>query len=99
MTFLKEWKDYGDTSKKVIKAFRKWEKSNLMPDKLEKSIDLTYGLPYTSSGDYAALWNTNCQALYSKDLNYHFVGLACTEHGQVIAILEDSKEKAIYIEL
>lgn len=65
--YLKEW-DFDDFSKiknNVIKCFEKWLKENpleITAGRKEKTTELTFGFPYTSSGICAELGNTNCQA-------------------------------------
>lgn len=56
-----------------------------------RDIDEYFGLPYTSSGMYAALWNTN-----ARDAEYegHWVrGFSISRAGNVIMLTQDTDEK------
>ena len=65
--FKKEWTDAE--LRKVIRKFSLWAPSHLQithGDK-ERTISDTYGLPYTSSGECAGVWNTNVEAVLKDD--------------------------------
>lgn len=103
MEYLTEWTDFEQTYKKVILVFAKWQKDNLKithgslchrQNKIE-SMELTYGLPYTSSGICAELGCTNVQAeKYNRDLKevMYFRCLRLDREGNVYAVfyLSDS---------
>lgn len=65
--YLKEW-DFDDFElifKNVIKCFEKWVKENpleITAGRKDKTVELTFGFPYTSSGICAEISNTNCRA-------------------------------------
>ena len=61
----------------------------------EKLEDL-FGLPYTSSGDFAGIWNTNTQAVTKYGERLYFRGAAYTEHGEGVLIFEDMKNATYY---
>ena len=90
---LKDWfeveKDVSATEEKVIDVFRVWCNRNLVITRgKDKSMELTFGFPYTSSGDYAGIWNCQAEALLKEDLKYRFKGLALSEDHDVVVILE-----------
>ena len=98
MTLLKEWEDFEVIYKKVLKDFSRWDKSNLtiIHGRREADIESTYGLPYTSCGDFAGIWNTNCEAKLRTNPLYSFDGLAVDEYGNTVAVLSDKNNKSIY---
>ena len=49
-----------------------------------------FGLAYTSSGDFAALWNTN--TIYEIEKGIKLIGFAITENNILVAIGEDQQE-------
>lgn len=65
--YLKGW-DFGDfeaVKKEVIEIFAEWLKEfplEITAGRKEKTVEMTYGFPYTSSGVCAEIGNTNCQA-------------------------------------
>lgn len=73
---------------KLIRVFRGWQFGNLeiFYGKVEKSVIDTFGLPYTSSGDYAGIWNTNTESVYIKDQTFKFEGCTIAESGEFLAI-------------
>lgn len=100
MKLLKEWENFEHLQKKVITDFCRWEDNlSIIKGKHESSVELTYGLPYTSSGDFAAIWNTNCLAVWNKSTDYSLDGLAVDEYGNTVAVLSDKNNKSIYVEI
>lgn len=99
MKFIKEWNNYEETTKKVHKAFARWERNNLLVlnGKRDKNIEYTYGLPYTSTSDFAMIGNTNCEAEYKKDRNLHFEYIAITEENEIVVALWDAEENETFI--
>jgi hypothetical protein len=88
----------------LIKAFEKWERDNLeMPAQYrERTAADTYGLPYTSSGAYAGLWNTNTPATMKDNDRMTFDGIALSESGEPVACFtqldqEGNEVKDVYI--
>ena len=57
--------------------------------KIKNVIDF-FGLPYTSSSSFAALWNTNTTFTIEEGIN--LIGFAITENNILVAIGEDSEE-------
>lgn len=93
MTYLKEWEN--GIEEKVINIFAKWEKNNLtiVYGKRERTVADTYGLPYTSSGECAGLWNTNVDARLKNDKQWRFVGIVVTEDGGILALFMNDEDK------
>lgn len=93
MTYLKEWKD--GIEEKVINIFSRWEKKNLVivHGDRERTTSDTYGLPYTSSGFCAGLWNSNVDARLKTDEQWQFKGVIMTEDNKVVAIFENNENK------
>lgn len=96
---LKEWsKTIHD---EVIKTFSKWEKDNLIITygKRELTSSDTYGLPYTSSSNYAMVSNTNVEAVYKYNTNFYFNHVAVSKNGEIRAYFTDKNDKEAYIEI
>ena len=92
-TKIKEWfeveHDVEKTQNKVEEVFRKWYRRNLVVTHgQDRTVELTFGFPYTSSGEYAGIWNCQAEALLKEDLQYRFKGLALSEDLDVVVILE-----------
>lgn len=89
MELLKEWdyQHFEDYQKKVIMLFRDWYRQNLEYRHGQKtgSVEDIFGLPYTSSSDFAAVWNTNSEWVYKYMPDYHFRGLAISKDGWAVA--------------
>lgn len=93
MNKLQDWfeleQDVDATSKKVIKAFEKWYKTNITITHGDgKNTEYIFGLPYTSSSDYAALWNCQGEAYLNEDPQWKFNALAISEDRQILAIFD-----------
>lgn len=84
---IKEWTDYENQYKIAVAAVR-WLDPNLrvVHGKRERNVELTYGLPYTSSGEYAAIWNTNVDARSNEDTNLAFKGMALDKDNNPVII-------------
>ena len=101
--YLTEWEDFEQTCNKVIKVFAKWQKSNLKivrgayvrKNTVVKTMEYTFGLPYTSSGMYAELECTNVQAVkwnrvLKQYMNFSYLRLDEESNVYVIFHLSDS---------
>ena len=105
MNFRKDWETidgftYEEVVSRVINIFAKWEKSNLIITygRREKTTSDTYGLPYTSSGDFASLGcHCNVNAVLKSDNNYVIYEIAITENNEIVAYLTDADENEKYI--
>ena len=97
MKFKEEWTDSETT--KVIKVFSQWEKKNLTItyDKRARTTGDTYGLPYTSSSDYAMISNTNVKAVLNSDKEFSFNHLALTEDNKVVAVFYNDNENEKFV--
>ena len=84
--------------KELVLHFSFWEKENLKINhgKREISSADTFGLPYTSSGDYAGLWNTNTESVLRNNHLLGFDGIGYTTDFVPMAIFtrhdEDGNE-------
>lgn len=92
--FKREWNN--EELQKAIRVFSGWEHQNLRitHGKREQTTEDTYGLPYTSSSEFAGIWNTNVEAVLNSDEQFRFVGVAITEDGQVAVLLETENEES-----
>ena len=97
--FLKEWDNVEETTKKIMAVFSPWEKRNLVIvyGKREQTTEDTYGLPYTSSSEFAMLGNTNVDAVLRKNAIWHFDWLALTDEGIVVAGFENRNNEEAQI--
>ena len=101
MKFKKEWTEAEH--KAVINALSKWERSNLTitHGNRERTVEDTYGLPYTSSSGCAMLSNTNVLAKLNGNYDdiFYFDWLGLTEDNEVVAWFTnvDEEEKSITI--
>ena len=89
MKLKNEWNDVEKTSKELMRLFNSWRISNLRITKGRgNTLEETFGFPYTSSSDYAAIWNCQALALYKWADEWRFEGLAVSENNEAIAIFE-----------
>lgn len=61
-----------------------------------ESIENLFGLPYTSSSEFAAIWNTNTQAETKHGKQLYFVCFAVNENEEGVLIFKDAKENYFY---
>ena len=84
---VKEWTDYENQHKVAVAAVKWLDKHlEIVHGKRERNVELTYGLPYTSSGEYAAIWNTNVDARSLSDLDLQFKGVALDKDNNPVII-------------
>ena len=93
MRKIKDWfkieHDVEATSKKVITAFERWYKANLrITHGSGQNVNYIFGLPYTSTSDYAALWNCQAEAELIADSQWKFKGLAISENRDILAVFD-----------
>ena len=62
----------------------------------DEEIEVLFGLPYTSSGAYAAIWNTNTQARAKWGKPLYFRGAAINANNEITLIFNDGKENYFY---
>ena len=102
--FLNNWENvegytFEEIQSKVVNAFAKWEKSNLIitTGQRERTTSDTYGLPYTSSGTFAGLGcHCNVNAVLKSDSSFVYE-LAITEDFEIVAYFTDAEENEKYI--
>lgn len=85
---LTEWSysEYSKLYKKAERAARELLPSlELLHGEREKTAAETFGLPYTSSGDFAAVWNCNTEARL-RGTRLYFNGIAINADGQPIEV-------------
>lgn len=94
---LKDWytDNHGDEREKRVKeVFSKWYKRNLVIVRGEgRTVEDIFGLPYTSSSDFAALWNCQAKAYYKDDERFFFEYIAITEDFDIIVGLQTENEE------
>lgn len=84
---IKEWTDYESQYKIAVAAVKRLDRHlEIVHGKRERNVELTYGLPYTSSGEYAAIWNTNVDARSKDDPNLAFKGVALDKDNNPVII-------------
>ena len=86
----KEWDNPKQDEKKVLKDFKNNLYKNLIIEcgTVEKDLSFTFGFPYTSSSDFAAIWNTNTQTKL-KNTGLYFRGLAIDQDGDTVAVFDE----------
>lgn len=88
MKLLKEWKDVEATTKELLHMFSIWRYRNLNITKGNGSMENIFGFPYTSSSEYAAIWNAQGEAEYRWSPEWKFEALAVSENNDAIAVFE-----------
>ena len=89
MELKTEWNDVEKTTKELLQIFNMWRVSNLRITRgKEKTLEDTFGFPYTSSNEYAAIWNCQAEAHYKWSEEWKFEGLAVSENNDAVAIFE-----------
>ena len=92
--YLKDWYADGkgyERERDVVGTLQAWyDKGNLVVNKRHgstygKGVEDIFGLPYTSSSSFAAIWNTNVEAHYVMNPALKFEGVAISEKGDIIA--------------
>ena len=91
MKLLKTWYMDGagyERERDAVGILQKWyDNGNLVVTHgYGKDVEEIFGLPYTSTSDFAAIWNTNASAHYNGNPQLHFDGVAITDKGYVIAV-------------
>ncbi|MEG3007375.1 MAG: hypothetical protein RR806_07890, partial [Oscillospiraceae bacterium] len=79
--------------------FSSWWRKNIQVRNKKNShstVDI-FGLPYTSSGECAGLWNTNADNMYLYDEDYRFDALLITVKNEVMVMLKTCNDKIQYI--
>lgn len=96
---LKEWTNYEEMENNIVRQFTKWRLLNLdlhTQTKDHRTRDI-FGLPYTSTSGFAALWNCQAKAVYHWKPEWKFLALAYSEAMEMIVVLENANEDFMYI--
>lgn len=89
MKLKTEWNDVEKTTKELLRIFNMWRISNLKIIKgRENTLENTFGFPYTSSSEYAAIWNCQAEAHYKWLEEWKFEGLAVSEDNDAVVVFE-----------
>lgn len=89
MKLKTEWNDVEKTTKELLRLFNIWRISNLRITRGRgNTLEDTFGFPYTSSSDYAAIWNCQAEAVYKWETEWRFEALAVSENNEAIAVFE-----------
>ena len=90
MKLLTEWADFENLQRKAINALRDWYRVNLqwVAGSHHGDVEEVFGLPYTSSGSFAGLWQTNSEWHYRFIPKYRFSGVAIGDDGIIYAVLD-----------
>lgn len=92
MTLLKDW--YANTAsgyeterdaKGTLKAWIDKGNLEITYPKKWKDVEDCFGLPYTSSSGFAAIWNCQADAHYKGNPNMSFQGVALTDTKHFVA--------------
>ena len=91
MEKLKEWytdnKGY-ERERDAVGTLAAWyAKGNLILKRGSgRNVEEIFGLPYTSTSDYAAIWNCQAIATWKANPNAYFEGVALTTEGKFVAV-------------
>lgn len=89
MELKAEWNNVEKATKQVVKVFEPWLKANMtITHGTGRTLEDVFGLPYTSSSDFAAIWNCQGEATLNENPEWRFEGLALTEDNDVVVICE-----------
>ena len=89
MKLKKEWNNVEETTKKLLRLFDFWRISNLQITRgKDRGLEDTFGFPYTSSSEYAAIWNCRAEAEYRWNPEWKFEALAVSEHNDAVVVFE-----------
>lgn len=94
MELLTSWDGkYGEHLRKAKRAARrlKSELEFIHGDYRSNDIDEVFGLAYTSSSDFAAVWNTNAEARIAGTRLY-FDGIAINTAGEAVGVFTERDE-------
>lgn len=88
---LKEWGFGAEFEKRERIAERaaaaQIGKLKFIHGRRERNAEQTFGLPYTSSGAFAAVWNCNAEAMKTRDgARLYFEGVAIDEAENAVLI-------------
>jgi hypothetical protein len=95
-----EWQPYDKDEKTVNKAIKNYFSGHVLKDHNGKvcnlygmnAIEDFFGLPYTSSSSYAAIWNTNTECYIDTDNQYNIEGFAITTDNKPVLIADKDED-------
>ena len=88
---LKEWNNYTEQNACAERYAQKIQDHLIFINgRRERRAGDSFGLPYTSSSAYAAIWNTNAEARTKNGLR--FEGVAINENGAPVGIFTEYDE-------
>jgi hypothetical protein len=98
--FIKDWseKQQKKVNKAICEHFAAQNFAKFWGKSFEQ-IENYFGLPYTSSGNYAGLWVCNVIEYYKGSAQYYYRAFAIAEDGYIYAILTNDEEQEIYIKI
>ena len=88
---LTEWSDRDFTRfyhQAAAAARRLLPELEFIHGRIENTVYNTFGLPYTSSGDFAAVWNTNTEARI-KNTPLYFEGVAINKDFAAVGVFTE----------
>jgi hypothetical protein len=95
---LRDW--YADgkgyaRERDVVGTLQTWfDKGNLVVTHGDgKNVEEIFGLPYTSTSEFAAIWNCNAEAVLKEKPCCYFDGCAITEGNRIVAIFTARDEE------
>lgn len=93
MNKIKEWfdieHDVERTSNRALKAFERWYRGNItITHRSGRDVEEIFGLPYTSTSDWAGLWNCQAEAYLNEDPQWKFECLAISEDMEILAVFD-----------
>ena len=88
---LKEWNNYTEQTRRAERYAQKIQNYLIFKHgRRERSAGDSFGLPYTSTGAYAAIWNTNADAITKN--GRRFEGVAINAAGDPVGIFTEYDE-------
>ena len=89
MKLKKEWNNVEKTARELLRLFNSWRILNLRITRgRDRTLEDTFGFPYTSSSEYAAIWNCQAEAEYKWSPEWKFEALAVSENNDAIAVFQ-----------
>lgn len=79
----------------VYEAGTKREDNQSESNMTDEQLENLFGLPYTSSGDFAGIWNTNTQARAKYGAPLYFRGVAVADDLAAVLIFDQPQKNAV----
>lgn len=109
MKLLKDWyketNNGYETERDAIGTLNGWYKKNLViTHGSGNTVEEIFGLPYTSTSDFAAVWNCQAASHYKGNPQMAFEGVALSETKQFVAVftvydIEGNEVGNAYVEM